>query len=404
MGQTRTPELSDVTRHPGRDATAAWWRGAAIVGIALLVALTAADLFWLLVEPLTLVLVAIVIAQALSPLVAFVEERGLGHGVSVIAVYLVFVSLFGLLGWILVPMLITEGQALVSDLPAMVSQARSWVSSVIPRDGSSSNQLISWAETGVQRFSNQLLSLPITIFTSLLDFVVIVFMSAYWLIFTPSLRRFTLSLFPEEKRLWVDSVLDEMGATMGGFVRGTIIDGAIIAVAVYIGLTIIGLEYVLLLAVISGIGELVPIIGPIVAAVPAVVVGFLDSPQKAGIVLLFFLVLQQLESNLLLPLIMHNQADVPPLMSLVAVVIGGALGGILGAILAIPIFGALRILIVRVVAPAERDWTGVDDAPHEVGTEEETAPDEIVEEVDEEKENGHQDHSEARRTSRSKSR
>lgn len=385
MGQSRTPELKEIARHEGGDASTAWWRAATILGIALVAALTVADVFWLLVQPLTLVLVAIVVAQALSPIVSVVD-KALPHALAVISVYLGLVLLMGLIGWFLVPLLVAEGQAIVQETPAVMDRARNWLNRTIPQDGGASSQILSWVETGADRFSNQLLSLPMTIFNSAIDFVIVIFLSAYWLIFTPALRRFTLSLFPEEKRLWVDSVLDEMGATMGGFVRGTLIDGVIIGVLSYIGLTIIGVQYVLLLAIISGLGELIPIVGPILATVPAVLVGFLDSPQQAIIVLVFYLALQQLESNLLVPLIMRNQADIPPLLSLIAVVTGTALGGILAAILAIPIFGALRILIVRVVAPAERDWTGVDDAPNEVGTEEEQAPDEILEEVEEEKE------------------
>lgn len=385
MGQPRTPELNEIARHEGQDASAAWWRAAAILGIAIIVALTVADVFWLLVQPLTLIVVAIVIAQALSPLVSMVE-KALPHALAVISVYLGLVLLTGLIGWFLVPLLVGEGQAIVEDTPAVVEQARNWLTTMIPSDGTASNQILNWAETGAERFSNQLLTLPMTVFSSAIDFVVVIFLSAYWLIFTPALRRFTLSLFPEEKRLWVDSVMDEMGATMGGYVRGTLLDGVIIGVLTYIGLMIIGVQYVLLLAVLSGLGELIPVVGPILAAVPAIFVGFIESPQQAGIVLLFFLVLQQAESNLVVPLIMRNQADIPPLLSLVAIVTGAALGGFLAAILAIPIFGALRILIVRVVAPAERDWTGVDDAPNEVGTEEEQAPDEILEEVEEEKE------------------
>ena len=385
MGQSRTPELKEIARHERGDASTAWWRAAAILGIAFVAALTFADIIWLLIQPLTLIVVAIVIAQALSPLVSMVE-RALPHALAVISVYLGLVLLTGLIGWFVVPLLVGEGQAIVEDTPAVVEQARNWLTTMIPSDGTASNQILNWAETGAERFSNQLLTLPMTVFSSAIDFVVVIFLSAYWLIFTPALRRFTLSLFPEEKRLWVDSVMDEMGATMGGYVRGTLIDGVIIGVLTYIGLMIIGVQYVLLLAILSGLGELIPVVGPILAAVPAIFVGFIESPQQAGIVLLFFLVLQQTESNLLVPLIMRNQADIPPLLSLIAVVTGAALGGFLTAILAIPIFGALRILIVRVVAPAERDWTGVDDAPNEVGTEEEQAPDEILEEVEEEKE------------------
>jgi len=102
------------------------------------------------------------------------------------------------------------------------------------------------------------------------------------------------------------------------------------------------------------------VVGPIFAAIPAIAIALVDSPQQAIIVTIFFIALQQLESNLLVPFIMRQQADVPPLLSLFALLAGSALGGLLGAIIAIPLAGALRVLVVQVLAPAERAWSGAE--------------------------------------------
>src|SRR5699024_1995573 len=115
--------------------------------------------------------------------------------------------------------------------------------------------------------------------------------------------------------------------------------------------------------IFAAFGELIPILGPNLAAIPAIVVAFLDSWQLALAVAVFYLVLQQLESNIFVPLIMRNQANIPPLLVIISVAFGGTMAGILGAIVAIPAAGALRVIILQVVAPAIRRWTGADAEP-----------------------------------------
>ena len=359
MTTHRTPRLSDVENGKDEAPATAWWRGAVIAGLALAMALGGIALLWLLARPLALLLLAIVIAEALSPIVARLD-RWLPRNLAIVLVYVVLALIIGGLGWLVVPPLVAEGQQLVMNSPQLIEQWRQWLNGVVPE---SANRVMATVQSGMTRFTDTLISLPFTIFASAIDVLLVTFMSLYWLIAMPALHRFTLSLFPEDVRGRADNVLGAMGDTMGGYVRGTVIDGIIIGAITYVGLLVIGLEYPLVLAVITGIGELVPVVGPIFAAIPVLVIALLHSPQQAITVAVFFLVLQQLESNILVPYIMRNQADVPPLLSLFAVTAGAAVGGVVGALAAIPLIAALRILVLKVVAPAEREWSGADEHP-----------------------------------------
>lgn len=356
MGETQSPALNDDESRT-TEQSIAWWRGSVIVGVALAVAIATLVALWLLARPITLILIAIIIAQALAPIVTRLE-RWIRRGIAVVIVYLALLLVVGGLGWLVIPPLIAEAQTLVTNVPALMDESRTWLDNLDP---ASASRISAAAESAVDRFSSVLLSLPFTLFSSVIDVVVVVFMSIYWLLATPALFRFALSLFPEEQRPRAGRVLDAMGQTMGGYVRATAINGVIIGVMTYVGLLVIGVEYMLVLAVLSGLGEFLPVIGPILAATPAIAVALLDSPQQAVIVTIFFILLQQLESNLLVPFIMRSQAGVPPLLSLFALLGGSTLGGILGALIAIPIAGALRVLVVRVFAPAEREWSGADE-------------------------------------------
>jgi predicted PurR-regulated permease PerM len=144
---------------------------------------------------------------------------------------------------------------------------------------------------------------------------------------------------------------------MGGYVRGVVIDALIVGLLATAGLWLIGYEYAVVAGLISAIGELFPVIGPVLAAVPIVLVALLDSPRQAIIVLVFYILLQQVEGQILTPLVMKSQTDVPEVLVLFALVSGAAVAGLLGALVAIPAAAAARVIVVDALAPAlRRRW------------------------------------------------
>ena len=141
--------------------------------------------------------------------------------------------------------------------------------------------------------------------------------------------------------------------------RGEVLSGIVVGALAYAGLVIIGVPFALVLALLATVGELVPVVGPIAAAVPAVIIAFLEGPTQGIMVVVFYGVLQQVESNIILPNVMRHQAHLPPLLTILALFAGAEIGGVLGAILAVPLAGALKVLVLRLVVPAVRGWTGV---------------------------------------------
>ncbi|MDP8922689.1 MAG: AI-2E family transporter [Chloroflexota bacterium] len=305
--------------------------------------------------PIGLLLAALILATAVAPIVDALERR-MPRAVGTMLVYLALLIVVVGVGWLTIPRLVREARALVDEAPAWITS----LAAAVERWTSSANSgILDALQSWVTRSAAWLVMLPFQITSALFELVIVIVMSAYLVISLPGLRRFTLSLVPEERRDEARDVLAEMGRTMGGFVRGTLIDAAaIVGVIVYVGLLLLGVPFTLVLALISAVGELVPTIGPIVAAIPAVAIALLDSPTQALLVLAFYVAVQQLETHLLLPLIMRNQADVPPTLAIFAVLAGGYALGVLGALIAIPVAGALRVLVVRVVAPYVRRRSG----------------------------------------------
>ena len=348
------PPLSTEPARTAPPSAGRWWRLALIGALALLLALGLLEVVEVIARPLALLVAAIVLAEALAPLVDWLARR-FNRTLAVVLVYLALLLLAVLVGWLVVPTLVEQARDFVPLVPQVIERAQVWIGRFdLSEDGS----LVRGLQGYASRLTDLLLSTPMTLASYLLEATLVVFMSAYWLAAQPDISRFFLSLFLDAQRRRARAVLAEMGETMGGYVRGVVIDAAIIGVLVYLGLTVIGVEYTLVLALIAGVSEVIPIVGPILGAIPAIAVALLDSPTKALIVLGFYVAVQQVESNLLTPFIMHSQTDIPPILTLFAILVGGAIGGLFWVLIAIPTMGALRVLVLRVVAPAVRHWSG----------------------------------------------
>ena len=317
-------------------------------------------LLWLLARPLALLIVSIVLAEALAPLVSRLE-RQMPRIVAIALVYLCLALGVGALTWILVPRLVDQGQLLVNEGPRLIERGRDLIRQWDPGGG---DRLLNSAQGRFDRFGGWIIDVPMTIVSALIEIVLVIFLSVYWLISAPALHRFVRSLCPNARRNEVGSdVLSNMGQAMGGYVRGVVIDSAVMGLLAYVGLLLIGFDYPIVGGLITMIGELVPVVGPIAAAVPIVAMALIDSPRMAIMALVLYVVLQQVEGHLLTPNIMRSQTEVSQVLALFALFAGGALGGILGALIAIPIAGAGRVLVLRVLAPAVRQRTGASTVP-----------------------------------------
>ncbi|HEX5503435.1 MAG TPA: AI-2E family transporter [Thermomicrobiales bacterium] len=340
----------------------AWGHIAAGVAVGVLLGAGLLLLVGQFAQTIELLLAAVIIGDALSPLVGWLARR-LPRGAAIAAVYIALLLILAGVGMLVVPVVIAQIQQIVSNAPQWLSQFKGWASHF----GFLGSQNVQNAiVSGLSKFSDTLLSLPLTLSGYAADGIAVFFMSVYWLFEAPALKRFTLSLVPEGERDHADAVLGEMGRSMGGYIRGVVLDGLVIGVLDYIGLVIIGVKYALVLALISFFAELIPVLGPILASIPALIVALLTSPVQFVIVLVFKLLLHQTEGHLVAPNIMRSQTDVPQLLVLVALFAGAGVAGMLGALIAIPIAGALRVLLLRVVAPAVRHRFGVPEpAPEE---------------------------------------
>jgi predicted PurR-regulated permease PerM len=331
-----------------------WWRTAGAGAMALILGLGLLWVVSLLAKTLAVIAFGITLAAALAPIANWLD-RWLPRALAVVLVYLAVLLALAGVGYILIPTLVDQVQQATTRIPDLFKIVQQWLANRNIEIGSS---LISTLTSQLGNVSSALVSLPIAVFSSLFDIVVMFFISIYWLIEAPAIHSFLLSLFPKGRRERVDYVVRRMGREMGGFIRGAVLDGLIIGASTYIGLSLLGINYALVLGMIAGLLEFVPWVGPIIAAVPLVGSALLQSPTKALEALAFVLVLHQFEGNIVLPNVMYTQTAISPLLVLIALLVGGAVGGVLGALVAIPLAAALRVFVREVIAPAARRRTG----------------------------------------------
>lgn len=314
-------------------------------------------------DTLILFFLAVILGEAIRPLVVRMERRHIPRPVAVLLIFLAVIAFVSVVLWLLINPLVAQLGAFSAHVPTYLTRLQQWVSTVSQtlRTNALGAQAIDGLTTNLassfQRIFPTLLGVPLAVLTgglgAMFSIVVILTVTVFWLMSSQRLGTFLLSLFPVAARPQVGDVIGEVGRSLGGYVRGVLAAMVLIGVLTGIGLAILGMPYALPLALLAGLTEFIPYLGPWISGSAAVLVALLAvDPLKALEVVILFVVVQQVEGNLVQPLIMSKAVNLDPLLVLVAITVGVQLLGIIGAILAVPIVAAMQIVVMRVIAPA----------------------------------------------------
>ncbi|HVB64595.1 MAG TPA: AI-2E family transporter [Nitrolancea sp.] len=346
----RASPVSDISSIP----LGSLWRWSLVAASALVFAFGLFLFVWKMATPLEMLLFAIVIAESLSPVIGWLS-RWIHRSAAIVLVYLTLILIIAGIAWLIFPPVIVQMSQGVGQTPDFVTH----VQTVITRKtGLTDAQLTKGLTQLLARFSGTLSGLPLRIATDLFNISIVYFLSIYWLFVTPSLKRFIMSLARTDQQPHVERVIQDMGKAMGGYVRGSVLSGLITGSLAFAGLMFIHVNYALALGFLTFFGELIPVVGIIAVGALVVIVASLQSLSHALLALAVFTIIIFLESHLIAPYIMRSQTTVSQVMVLFALIAGAALGGILGALVAIPLSGAIRVMVIEVLAPGFRCWTG----------------------------------------------
>ncbi len=332
-----------------------WWQAVFGIAFSLILGIGTLELIRLLARPLALLLLGVAIAAALAKPIRWLEAHRIPRLPAILLVYLVLALFFFLMGWFILPTLVFQIAQVIKSMPAMIKNFQYLTSSWL----AGSNLQIGNLLTGqMSSLGSGLLTLPLMLAAQLFDIFLVIFLSIYWLITSRASHRFLLSLFPKERHERITTILEQMGQALGGYIFGAAINGVIMGVASYIGLNIIGVKYPAVLSMFMGLLELLPVLGPVIGGSVMVLVALMDTPGKALITLVFVVVLQQAEGHILVPNIMRSQTNISPVLGVLALFSGGLIGGLLGALIAIPLVSAFQVLFTELIVPIIQRRTG----------------------------------------------
>lgn len=300
---------------------------------------------WFVRRILILLFIAGVLAAGISPAVRRVRAvarhytgRSLKRGTAVLLVYLPFLIAAVLFLIIGVPRFLAESQDLAVQLPRLIDEKiLKPLEDVLPVAQLRAVMLRNW-RSDVELFP--FIKSAVTLVASV---IAVLFLIAYMLIDSERLRNIFLLFYPPEERSQKRNIIRRASRKMSYWLAGQLTLAAIVGGATFIGLLALGVPYALPLALIAAVGEMVPVIGPIVGAVPALGVALFQSSWQFWAVLVMAILIQQVENYVLVPRIMGHRVSISPLAIFTAFMIGGSLLGIIGAIMAIPAVAIIQV-------------------------------------------------------------
>lgn len=292
------------------------------------------------------VLTAIVIASAVEPAAVWAKRYKIPRIPTILAVYVFLALIFaGLFYFLLLPLLgeFTNfvasfpqySEAILADPGFTGSFGNIWGAI---SNSFSPDDIISHINTLVGTFSKGAFSSASIVFGGALSFILIVVLSFYLAVQDDGVGKFLKTITPWKHESYILSLWNRSKHKIGLWMQGQLLLAVIIMVLVYLGLLLIGIEHALLLAVLAGVLEIIPIFGPIMAAIPAVLIGFTQGGTSTGLIVAgLFLIIQQFENQLIYPLVVKKVVGVPPMVSILALLIGGKLAGFLGILISVPL-------------------------------------------------------------------
>lgn len=294
---------------------------------------------WALVQIrdlLFLVFIAFILMAALRPLVEGLARLRIPRVVSILLIYGLVFGVFGISVAGTIPTLVSQSSSFVQDLPTFVQR-------VLPYWNIDARSLTAQ----IAPISENILKLTVGIFSNVVTTLTVLVFTFYFLLERRHAETLVVETMGEEAASGAIRILREIEVRLGAWIRGEIMLMLIVGVFVYIGLSLLKVEFALPLAIIAGILEIVPMIGPIISAIPAVFVALVVSPFLALSVVALFFIVQQVENNAIVPLVMKKSTGLSPVVTIFALMVGGRFAGIVGAILAVPL-----VLVIQVVLHA----------------------------------------------------
>lgn len=327
--------------------------------LGLIVLVVSFYILWQIRQVILLLFAAVILATILNRIVRRLQrsrvKRGVAIAITITVLLAIIVGFFALI----VPSLVTQLQEFIDILPQVSQRLRSWLEwlqSVIPGSMLEQFEQFRGLENLTQQIQTWISQLLSNFFVFLNNSLSVVLNLLLFLVLTimllanpPQYRHIFVLTFPAFYRRRVEQILSECETSLVGWIRGTLMTMLAIALLSFMGLSILRVRLPFVNAILAGLLEFIPNVGPTLSVIPPTLLALLDAPWKAGATILLYIVIQQLESLILVPLIMKEQVNLLPVFTILAVVIFASFFGFLGLFLAIPLLIVSQIWLKEVL-------------------------------------------------------
>ncbi|NQV90476.1 AI-2E family transporter [Candidatus Uhrbacteria bacterium] len=296
---------------------------------------------WFVRDIVAIFVASLLLAALIEPFASWFAQRKIPRGLAVLIVYTCLISLSTIFLFLFVPIITEQSAQLIENSSSYYTQIVDSISQIAPFTGDADilNDVISYLTSFQGSFGTvgTAFSTVKGVVAGVVATFIVLVLAFYMVVEEESMRKYFRNLAPVEYQPYVAHLMSKMSRKMGEWLRGQIILGFVVGIAVFIGLSFLGVKYALLLALIAGLLEVVPYVGPIISLIPALIIGFAQAPFIGFAVVALYLVIQQIENNVLVPKIMQKVTGLNPIISILALLVGLKAGGLAGAILAIPL-------------------------------------------------------------------
>lgn len=305
---------------------------------------------WYIRDVVAILIVSLLLTALIDPFAQWFADRRIPRGIAVLIVYTILLSVSSVLLILITPIVIEQSVQLGSGLSEVyndVSDSFGQLQQFSQRHGFSENVAAS-----IQSLQESFTSSFGSIFTTVKGIVggiaglfIVLVLTFYMVVEEQAVRKYFQGLLPPEYRPYAIQISKKIKKKMGAWLRGQLVLGLIVGTAVYIGLKILGINNALLLALMAGFFEVVPYVGPVISLIPAAIIAFAQSPILGVAVVLLYLVIQRVENDVLVPKIMQKATGLNPIISIIALLIGIKIAGLVGAILSIPLATMVVVIL-----------------------------------------------------------
>jgi predicted PurR-regulated permease PerM len=304
--------------------------------------------FLYLVRDIVVILfIALILSSAIKPFVDWMQRKKIPRALSMILIYFTLAIIISLIIYLIIPPMVDQIGEITKNLPRYLDV----ISSKFGNIKSYTGQVYSLANaldairTSLQTNATSVLSALTGIFGSIVSFFLVLVVTFYMVVEENAMKKIVWSIVPIKNQPYVMRLIVRMQRKIGNWLIGQLILCFAVGFFIYVGLLIMGVKYALILALIAGLFEAIPYLGPLLSAIPGVFLAFSQSPTLAVFVAIFYYAIQFIENNVLVPKIMQKAVGLNPVVSITALLIGFKLAGIAGALLAIPVATAASVFI-----------------------------------------------------------